>query len=161
MAQLVQKLPAMQETWVWFLGWEDPLERRERLSIPVFWSREFHGLYCNRGVAKSQTRLSDFHFHFQMSLRLSSFLLILFSLFCSLAVISAILSSNSLIHSSALIFCYWLLLVNFSFQLLWCYHCLFFSYPTSFLNISCIFSIHSSFKILDHLYYNFSEFFFR
>ena len=26
-AQLVKKLPAMQENWVWFLGWEDPLEK--------------------------------------------------------------------------------------------------------------------------------------
>ena len=25
-AQLVKNLPAMQETWVGFLGWEDPLE---------------------------------------------------------------------------------------------------------------------------------------
>ena len=25
-AQLVKNLPAMRETWVWFLGWEDPLE---------------------------------------------------------------------------------------------------------------------------------------
>ena len=27
MAQLVKNLPAMQETWVQFLGWEDPLEK--------------------------------------------------------------------------------------------------------------------------------------
>ena len=26
MAQTVEDLPAMQETWVRFLGWEDPLE---------------------------------------------------------------------------------------------------------------------------------------
>ena len=26
-AQLVKNLPAMQETWVWFLGWEYPLEK--------------------------------------------------------------------------------------------------------------------------------------
>ena len=25
-AQMVKKLPAVQETWVWTLGWEDPLE---------------------------------------------------------------------------------------------------------------------------------------
>ena len=25
-AQMVKNLPAMQETWVWSLGWEDPLE---------------------------------------------------------------------------------------------------------------------------------------
>ena len=27
-AQLVKNLPAMQETWVRFLGWEDPLEKK-------------------------------------------------------------------------------------------------------------------------------------
>ena len=27
MAQLVKNLPAMQETWVLCLGWEDPLEK--------------------------------------------------------------------------------------------------------------------------------------
>ena len=27
MAQMVKKLPAMQETQVQFLGWEDPLEK--------------------------------------------------------------------------------------------------------------------------------------
>ena len=27
MAQRVKRLPAMQETWVQFLGWEDPLEK--------------------------------------------------------------------------------------------------------------------------------------
>ena len=26
-AQSVKNLPARQETWVWFLGWEDPLEK--------------------------------------------------------------------------------------------------------------------------------------
>ena len=26
-AQMVKNLPAMQEIWVWFLGWEDPLEK--------------------------------------------------------------------------------------------------------------------------------------
>ena len=38
-AQLVKNLPAMWETWVWKI-W-----RRERLPTPVFWPREFHGLY--------------------------------------------------------------------------------------------------------------------
>ena len=28
-AQLVKNTPAMQETPVWFLGWEDPLEKRK------------------------------------------------------------------------------------------------------------------------------------
>ena len=57
MAQLVKNLPAMRETWVRSLGWEDPLEK-EKATTPVFWPGEFHG------VAKSQTRLSDLHRHF-------------------------------------------------------------------------------------------------
>ena len=36
--------------------------REERLSTPVFWPGEFHGLFSH-GVAKSWTQLSDFHFH--------------------------------------------------------------------------------------------------
>ena len=48
MAQLVKKLPAMRETWVWSLDWEDPLEKG-RLPTPVFWPREFHGLYSPWG----------------------------------------------------------------------------------------------------------------
>ena len=35
-------LPAMQETWVLSLDWEDPLER-EWLPTPVFLLVEFHG----------------------------------------------------------------------------------------------------------------------
>ena len=38
----------MRETWVRSLGWEDPW-RRERLSTPVFWPGEFHGLYSTWG----------------------------------------------------------------------------------------------------------------
>ena len=54
-AQLVKNLPAMQETWVWSLGWKIPW-RRDWLSTPVFWPVEFHG------VAKRRTQLSHFPF---------------------------------------------------------------------------------------------------
>ena len=43
-AQLVENLLAMWETWVRPLGWEEPLEK-EWLPTPVFWPGEFHGLY--------------------------------------------------------------------------------------------------------------------
>ena len=56
-AQLVKNLPAMRETWVSSVGWEDPQEKGNATHTPVFWPREFHGL------AKSWTQLSDFHFH--------------------------------------------------------------------------------------------------
>ena len=44
-AQLVKNPPAMWETWVRSLGWEDPLEKGKATPIPVFWPGEFHGLY--------------------------------------------------------------------------------------------------------------------
>ena len=57
-AWLVKYLPAMWETWVESLGWED-LEKGKLLT-PVFQN----SMDCIvHGVAKSGTRLSDFHFH--------------------------------------------------------------------------------------------------
>ena len=44
LAQLVKNLPAMRETWVQSLGWEDRLEKG-KATTPVFWPGEFHGLY--------------------------------------------------------------------------------------------------------------------
>ena len=41
-SQLVKNPPAMQVWWVRKICW-----RRERLPTPVFWSREFHGLYSS------------------------------------------------------------------------------------------------------------------
>ena len=42
-AQMVKNLPAMQETWVLSLGWEDPLDKG-KATTPVFQTGEFHGL---------------------------------------------------------------------------------------------------------------------
>ena len=42
-AQLVKNPPAMWETWVRSLGWEDPLEKG-KAATPVFWPGEVHGL---------------------------------------------------------------------------------------------------------------------
>ena len=64
--QLIKNPPAMWETWVWSLGWEDPLEKgkggKEKGILPtlIFWPEEFHGLYSPRG-RNSQTQLRDFH----------------------------------------------------------------------------------------------------
>ena len=41
-AELVKNLPAMQETWVQSLGWEDPLEKG-KATPPVFLPRESYG----------------------------------------------------------------------------------------------------------------------
>ena len=34
-AQLVKNLPAMQEAWVWSLGWEDPLETEKAIHSSI------------------------------------------------------------------------------------------------------------------------------
>ena len=47
-------LPAMWETWVRSLGGEDPLEKG-KATTPVFWPREFHGLYSPWGRKESDT----------------------------------------------------------------------------------------------------------
>ena len=66
-AQLVKNPPAMQETWVRSLGWEDPLvEGMATLSSIIAWRIPIdRGAWLTtvHGVAKSQTELSDFHFH--------------------------------------------------------------------------------------------------
>ena len=51
-AQLVKNPPAMWETWIWSLGWEDPLEKGK---APVFWPGEFHALYSPWGSKESDT----------------------------------------------------------------------------------------------------------
>ena len=57
-AQLVKNLPAMRETWVQSLGWEDLLEKEMATHSSILaWRITVHG------VAKSRTQLSDFHFH--------------------------------------------------------------------------------------------------
>ena len=60
--QLVKNLPAMQETLVQFLGWEDSLEKEmathsSTLAWKIPGTEEHGGLLW---VAKSRTRLSDF-----------------------------------------------------------------------------------------------------
>ena len=63
MAQLVKNLPAMWETWVRPLGWEDPLEKEmATYSRVLAWriprTEEPGRLYSPWG-AKSLTRLGD------------------------------------------------------------------------------------------------------
>ena len=42
-AKMVKNPPAVQETWVWSLHQEDPLEKKEWLPTSVFLPGEFHG----------------------------------------------------------------------------------------------------------------------
>ena len=79
----------------------------------------------------------------QRSLKLSSVLFILFTLFCSSEVISTILSSSSLIGSSASDILLSIISRVFliSVIVLFVYLCLFFNFSRSLLIDSCIFSI--------------------
>ena len=66
MAQTVKNLPAMWETWVQFLGWEDPLEKEMAtqsgvLAWKIPWTEEL-GRLQSMGVTKSWTQLSE-HTH--------------------------------------------------------------------------------------------------
>ena len=67
MVQMAKKPPAIRETWVQFLGWEDPLEK-EMATYSMFWpgeSMDIRGVWQATvyWVAKSWTQLSDFHFY--------------------------------------------------------------------------------------------------
>ena len=58
-AQLEKNLPAMQETWVRFLGWEDPLEKEMAIHSSILawkipWTEEPGGLQST-GSQESDT----------------------------------------------------------------------------------------------------------
>ena len=63
MAQMVKNQPAIQETWVRFLGWEDPLEEglATHSSILAWRIPMDRGAWRAPvyGVTESQTRLSN------------------------------------------------------------------------------------------------------
>ena len=60
MARLVKNPPAMQETWILSLGWED--SPGEGNGYPPQYSRLENSKNCIvHGVAKSRIRLRDFH----------------------------------------------------------------------------------------------------
>ena len=60
-AQLVKNPPAMWDTWVRSLGWEDPLEKGKATHSSILVLENSMDCIVH-GVAKSQTRLSYFHF---------------------------------------------------------------------------------------------------
>ena len=67
-AQLIKNPPAMWETLVQSLGWEDPLKEgiAAHCSILAWRIPKNGGAWwaAVHGVTKSQTQLSEFHFHF-------------------------------------------------------------------------------------------------
>ena len=52
--QMVKNLPVMQETWVWSLGWEDPLEKEMPTHSSILAWRSLAG-YGSRGRKESDT----------------------------------------------------------------------------------------------------------
>ena len=62
-AQMVKNLLAMQDTWVQFLAWKDPLEEgMATLSSILAWKiPRDRGAWCAivHGITKSQTQLND------------------------------------------------------------------------------------------------------
>ena len=58
-AQLVKNPPAKRETWVWSLGWEDPMEKGKAIHSCIL-ARRIPWTIVH-GVTKSQTGLNDFH----------------------------------------------------------------------------------------------------
>ena len=67
-AQLVKNLPAMQETWVRFLGWEDPLEKEmathsSTLAWRILWTEEPGGLqFMGSQRVRHNSTVTNFHF---------------------------------------------------------------------------------------------------
>ena len=61
-AQLVKNPPAMQETWVRSLGWEDPLEEGKATHSSILAWRIPRTVV--HGVTKSWTWVNDFNFHY-------------------------------------------------------------------------------------------------
>ena len=59
--QSVQNLPAMLDTWVRSLGWEDSLEKEKATHSSILVWR-IPGLYSPSCRKKSWTHLSNFHF---------------------------------------------------------------------------------------------------
>ena len=60
---VVKNLPKIQETQVWFLGWEDSLEKQMAIYSSILawkipWTEEPGGLQ-SMGLQKRQTGLSD------------------------------------------------------------------------------------------------------
>ena len=52
------KNPAMQETWVQFLGWDDPQRRKWQLT-PVFLLGKSHGQGLGLGLVHGVSKESD------------------------------------------------------------------------------------------------------
>ena len=74
-AWMVETLPAIQETQVRSLCWEDPLQKRMATHSSILaWRIPWTEEPAAHGIAKSRTRLSDYHFLFFQSKDTNTFL---------------------------------------------------------------------------------------
>ena len=84
-SELVKNLPVMWETWVQSLGWKDPLEKGTTTCSSILtWRISWATVH---GVAKSQTRLNDVHFHNIFSYIRMDIYLIMLSLMSKIAAL--------------------------------------------------------------------------
>ena len=93
-AHLAKNLPAMWVTWVWSLGWEDPLEKGK--DYPLQYSGLENSMDCIvHGVSKNRTRLSNghFHFHFHVSHTYRNLCCLLHEIHCLLILNKALWST--------------------------------------------------------------------
>ena len=97
-AQLVKNPPAMQETPVWYLGWEIPW-RQEQVPTPVFLPRESHGQRSLAGYSPWGLKESDWSEWLSLSL---SFIHTAESLRCSPETTTTLLIGYTPIQNSSL-----------------------------------------------------------
>ena len=143
MAQLVKNLPAMQETWVQFLGWEDGPEEgmathSSILAWEIPWTEEPGGLYSPWGCKELDTteRLSLSLFTYNISLSLYVNLYLEFTSILAVSGGGIFFYKNSLVlrweKLARILIFFYLLFLNyfFLFTRFNLRHCPFLYFPT-------------------------------
>ena len=93
-ASLVAQQPAVWETWVQSLHWEDPLEKGKATHSSILaWRIPWTTVL---GVTKSWTRLSNFHFHSLRASILKPLSHLLFQKFLELTITITIFQGGDL-----------------------------------------------------------------
>ena len=72
--QLVKNLPTMRETWVWSLGWEDPVKKGKATHSSILAWRIPWTKSPSKG-SQRETRQSDFHFQVYVKLINTNYIL--------------------------------------------------------------------------------------
>ena len=84
--KIVKNLPALRETWLQSLGWEDPLEKgmATHFSILTWRIPMDRGAWLTtvHGITESQTQLNGFHFSLSLWKELSVYFLVGLDFLC-------------------------------------------------------------------------------